>query len=78
MKRIGVLTGGGDAAGMNAAVRAVVRTAWAQDAEVIGIKRGWLGLSEGDHKRMEPGSVSGILQLGGQPTIDHQRMPGDE
>ena len=65
MKRIGVLTGGGDAAGMNAAVRAVVRTAWSKSAEVIGIKRGWEGLSEADTVVMGPGSVAGILHLGG-------------
>lgn len=65
MKRIGVLTGGGDAAGMNPALRAVVRTAWARGAEVIGINRGWLGLSEGDAQVMGPGSVSGILHQGG-------------
>jgi 6-phosphofructokinase 1 len=65
MKRIGVLTGGGDAAGMNAALRAVVRTAWLHGAEVIGIKKGWLGLAEGAYETMTPGSVSGILQKGG-------------
>jgi 6-phosphofructokinase 1 len=65
MKRIGVLTGGGDAAGMNAALRAVVRTAWRHDAEVIGITRGWLGLAEGTYEPMVSGSVSGILQKGG-------------
>ncbi len=65
MKRIGVLTGGGDAAGMNPALRAVVRTAWHHDAEVIGIKRGWLGLAEGTYEKMTPGSVSGILHRGG-------------
>jgi 6-phosphofructokinase 1 len=65
MKRIGVLTGGGDAAGMNPALRAVVRTAWHHGAEVIGIKRGWLGLAEGTYETMTPGSVSGILHRGG-------------
>ncbi|HPF71572.1 MAG TPA: 6-phosphofructokinase [Candidatus Krumholzibacteria bacterium] len=65
MKRIGVLTGGGDAAGMNAAVRAVVRTAWHHGAEVIGIQRGWRGLAEGDYEKMTSGSVSGILHRGG-------------
>jgi 6-phosphofructokinase 1 len=65
MKRIGVLTGGGDAAGMNPAVRAVVRTAWQHGAEVIGIKRGWLGLAEGDYETITPGGVSGILARGG-------------
>lgn len=65
MKRIGVLTGGGDAAGMNAAVRAAVRTIWKHDAEAIGIYRGWQGLAEGDAEVMAPGSVSGILHQGG-------------
>ena len=65
MKRIGVLTGGGDAAGMNPALRAVVRTAWQHGAEVIGIKRGWRGLAEGDYVKMSPGSVSGIIGQGG-------------
>lgn len=65
MKRIGVLTGGGDAAGMNAALRAVTRTAWAHGVEVLGINRGWEGLAEADARVMGPGSVSGILHLGG-------------
>ncbi len=65
MKRIGVLTGGGDSAGMNPAVRAVVRTAWQHGAEVVGIRRGWRGLAEGDYETMSPGSVSGILHQGG-------------
>jgi len=65
MKRIGVLTGGGDAAGMNPALRAVVRTAWQHGAEVIGIKQGWRGLAEGHFETMTPGSVSGILDKGG-------------
>ncbi len=64
-KRIGVLTGGGDAAGMNAAVRAAVRTIWHHDAEAIGIHRGWLGLAEGDADVLGHGSVSGILHQGG-------------
>ena len=65
MKRIGVLTGGGDAAGMNAALRAVVRSALGHGAEVLGIRRGWLGLSEGDSIRLESVNVGGILQIGG-------------
>ncbi|MFO7654966.1 MAG: 6-phosphofructokinase [Candidatus Krumholzibacteriia bacterium] len=65
MKRIGVLTGGGDAAGMNAAVRAAVRTAHARGLEVLGIRRGWRGLSEGDAEVLTPGSVGGIMHLGG-------------
>lgn len=65
MKRIGVLTGGGDAAGMNAAIRAVVRTVWHHGATAIGIKRGWQGLAEADGAVMPAGSVSGILHKGG-------------
>ncbi len=65
MKRIGVLTGGGDAAGMNPALRAVVRTAWKANAEVLGVVRGWQGLAEADVEVMTAGSVSGILHRGG-------------
>jgi len=65
MKRIGVLTGGGDAAGMNAAIRAAVRTIWHHGGEAIGINRGWQGLAEGDAEVMAKGSVSGILHQGG-------------
>jgi len=65
MKRIGVLTGGGDAAGMNAAIRASVRTIWNHGHEALGIRRGWQGLAEGDAEVMARGSVSGILHLGG-------------
>ena len=65
MKRIGVLTGGGDAAGMNAAVRATVRTVWHHGGEAVGINRGWQGLAEADARVLEKGSVSGILHQGG-------------
>jgi len=59
------LTGGGDAAGMNAAIRAAVRTIWHHGGEAIGINRGWQGLAEGDAEVMAKGSVSGILHQGG-------------
>ncbi len=65
MKRIGVLTGGGDAAGMNAAVRAATRIALNAGAEVLGIQRGWLGLSEGDVRPLDSAAVGGILHQGG-------------
>ena len=65
MKRIGVLTGGGDAAGMNTALRAVVRTAYRLGAEVIGIKKGWQGLADNSTVKLTPRSVSGILHQGG-------------
>lgn len=65
MKRIGVLTGGGDAAGMNPALRAVVRTAFGRGVEVVGIERGWLGLAEGSWRDLHPGDMSGIISQGG-------------
>jgi 6-phosphofructokinase 1 len=46
-------------------IGAVVRTAWQHGAEVVGIRRGWRGLAEGDYETMSPGSVSGILHQGG-------------
>ena len=65
MKRIGVLTSGGDAPGMNAAVRAVTRTALAQGMECIGIRRGWQGLINGDFVKLNSSSVGHILSRGG-------------
>ncbi len=66
-KRIAVLTSGGDAQGMNAAVRAVVRTALAQGAEAYAVYEGYQGLVEGGERirKMDWDSVGGILQLGG-------------
>lgn len=63
--RIGVLTGGGDVPGLNAAIRAVARRAFQLGWEVIGIKNGWLGLVEGDMEPLTPDDVSGILHVGG-------------
>ena len=65
MKTIGVLTSGGDAPGMNAAVRAVVRTAVYNGIKVKGIRRGYNGLMEGDIIDLDSRAVSGIIQLGG-------------
>lgn len=65
VKTIGVLTSGGDAPGMNAAIRAVVRTAIANGVRVMGIKRGYAGLLEEDIEEMDTLSVSNIIQLGG-------------
>jgi len=66
-RRIGILTSGGDAQGMNAAVRAVVRTALDRGAEVYAIYEGYQGLvDDGDYiRKMDWDSVGGILQLGG-------------
>ena len=65
VKRIGVLTSGGDAPGMNAAVRAVVRTAIYRGIDVVGIRRGWQGLINGDMYRMTSNDVSHIINKGG-------------
>ena len=65
VKRIGVLTSGGDAPGMNAAVRAVVRTAVNRGIECIGIRRGWNGLINHDFAPMDSNSVSHIIDKGG-------------
>lgn len=65
MKRIGVLTSGGDAPGMNAAIRAVVRTAIALGMEVKGIRRGYNGLIEGEAIDLDARSVSDIINHGG-------------
>ena len=65
LKTIGVLTSGGDAPGMNAAIRAVVRTGLANGLKVKGIRRGYTGLLEEDIIDMEAKSVSDIIQKGG-------------
>ncbi len=65
VRRIGVLTSGGDAPGMNAAVRAVARTAHANGIECIGIRRGWQGLINSDFMTLDRGSVGHILSRGG-------------
>jgi len=65
MKRIAVLTSGGDAPGMNAAVRAVVRTGIARGAEIFGIRDGFAGLIAGEFFRLGPREVGGIIERGG-------------
>lgn len=65
MKKIGVLTSGGDAPGMNAAIRAVVRAGINQGLEVLGIRKGYVGLLEGIYDKMTARSVSDILHRGG-------------
>ena len=65
VKRIGVLTSGGDAPGMNAAVRAVVRAATNRGIGCVGIRRGWNGLINSDFVQMNASSVSHIINKGG-------------
>ena len=65
MKRIAVLTSGGDAPGMNAAIRAVVRKAIAEGMEVFGINRGYAGMVEGDIFQFDSQAVSNVINRGG-------------
>jgi 6-phosphofructokinase 1 len=69
LKTIGIVTSGGDAPGMNAAIRAVVRVAYYNGLQVLGFERGWEGIIMNNFMRLTPRSVSGIIQLGG--TILH-------
>ena len=68
-KTIGIVTSGGDAPGMNAAIRAVTRVAHSKGLLVVGFERGWDGLLTNTFRRLTPRSVGGIIQLGG--TILH-------
>lgn len=65
IKKIGVFTSGGDSPGMNAAIRAVVRTALYHEVEAVGIMRGYEGLISGDYIPMDRKSVGNIIQRGG-------------
>ena len=65
IKKVGVLTSGGDSPGMNAAIRSVVRTCAFHNIECIGIYRGYQGMIEGDFKEMGPRSVNNIVNKGG-------------
>ena len=65
MRRIGILTSGGDAPGMNAAIRAAVRRALGRGLEVTGIRRGYAGLVAGDLEPMTRAGVANIIQRGG-------------
>ena len=77
MKRIAVVTTGGDAPGMNAAIRGVVRIGCSKKFQILGFRRGWEGLITNTYTHLTPRSVGGILQLGG--TILHtSRCPDFE
>jgi 6-phosphofructokinase 1 len=65
IKKIGVLTSGGDSPGMNAAIRSVVRTCAFHNIGCVGIYRGYQGMIEGDFKEMGPRSVNNIINKGG-------------
>lgn len=63
--RVGILTSGGDAPGMNAAVRAAVRRGWELGLSPVGIRRGYAGLIEGDLSPLTPRDVGGVIEYGG-------------
>lgn len=65
INKIGVLTSGGDAPGMNAAIRAVVRQSLSKGKKVVGVKRGYAGLLQGEFIEMEARDVSDTIQRGG-------------
>ena len=65
MKKIGILTSGGDSPGMNCAIRAVVRTALSHDLEVMGIQRGYQGLIQNEMSSLDVSSVGNIIHTGG-------------
>jgi len=69
VKTIGIVTPGGDAPGMNAAIRAVTRIAYSRGMQVLGFERGWDGLINNNFRRLDPRAVGGIISLGG--TILH-------
>lgn len=74
MKRIAVLTSGGDAPGMNAAIRAATRTAVQNGADVVGVRQGYAGLICGDFRRLTARDVAGIVELGGT-MLESMRCP---
>jgi len=81
VKRIGVLTGGGDCPGLNPTIRAIVRKAFNENISVIGIKNGWQGMIERDTVELDLNAVSGILTKGGTilgtSRTNPYKKPGD-
>jgi 6-phosphofructokinase 1 len=65
LKKIAIVTSGGDAPGMNAAIRAITRVASSNGLKVLGFERGWQGLMSNNSRLLTPRSVGGILELGG-------------
>lgn len=74
IQRIGVMTSGGDAPGMNAAIRAVVRAGYFHGMEVFGIRQAYRGLVNGDIERLDSRDVGGIIQRGGT-ILQTARLP---
>ena len=65
VKKVGVLTGGGDCPGLNAVIRAVTRRALTRGHTILGIREGWRGLVDGHFEPLGPREVSGLLPRGG-------------
>ncbi|MBN8693043.1 MAG: 6-phosphofructokinase [Bacteroidetes bacterium] len=80
MKKIGIITSGGDSPGMNACIRAVVRTAVHQNIEVLGFYKGYEGIIDNNFVKLDTTSVSGIIQRGGTilKTARSQRFMTEE
>ncbi|MBL7894143.1 MAG: 6-phosphofructokinase [Bacteroidia bacterium] len=80
MKKIGIITSGGDSPGMNACIRAVVRTAVHQNIEVLGFYKGYEGIIDNNSVKLDTTSVSGIIQRGGTilKTARSQRFMTEE
>src|SRR2546426_3165656 len=65
VRRVGILTGGGDCPGLNAVIRAVARRSLVRGDEVVGIREGWRGLVDGIFEPLGPREISGLLPRGG-------------
>ncbi len=75
MKKIAVLTGGGDCPGLNSVIRSVVLSASGYEIETFGVHNGWRGLADGDLERLTGSSVAGILSRGGTCPRDFPYQP---
>src|SRR3990172_8641673 len=78
MKRLAMLTGGGDCPGLNAVIRAVTRRALVDDWQVIGFRNGWAGVIKNDIITLSREKVSGILHLGGTILGTSRTNPTEE
>src|SRR6266700_4142950 len=78
MKKIAMLTGGGDCPGLNAVIRAVTRKALVEGCEVFGFRNGWAGVLKGDYFPLTRERVSGILHLGGTILGTSRTNPTDD
>ena len=73
--KVAILTGGGDCPGLNAVIRAVVRVALAAEHEVIGYRRGWAGVLDGDHVSLGRRDIAGVLPRGGTMLLSSRTNP---